>query len=157
MGERGRRPSGRRAPPKPNPNWERGWPPFPCLPLPLPSYPTPTREGGKPTPTRSRNPPLGCAIGGRPSRPPLLYIRRRGHPIDTQVDLLAMCGAPSIDFYLGHIVVVFRRSPTSVTLSSPSTRRCADETLPRPQMDLEFEGRHQLNVCRSRRCRAFST
>ena len=45
------------APPKPNPNWEGGWPPFPSLPLPLPSSPTPTREGGNPTPTGSRTPP----------------------------------------------------------------------------------------------------
>ena len=67
-----------------------------------------------------------------------------GHPIDTQVDFLAVCGAPSTDFHLGHIVVVLRRSPASVTSSSPSTRRRADETLPRPQLDLEFEGHHQV-------------
>ena len=54
-----------------------------------------------------------------------------------------MCGAPSTDFHLGHIVVVLRRSPASVTSSSPSPRRRADETLPRPQLDLEFEGRHR--------------
>ena len=72
--------------PQPNTNWRGGLPPFPALLLPLSSSPTPTREGGKPTPTRSRNPPLGRAIGGRPSPPPLLYIRGGGHPIDTQVD-----------------------------------------------------------------------
>ena len=30
-----------------------------------------------------------------------------------------------------------------VTSSSPSPRRCADGTLPRPQLDQEIEGRHQ--------------
>ena len=50
---------------------------------------------------------------------------------------------PSTDFHLGHIVIVLRRSPASVTSSSLSTRRRADETLPRPQLDLEFEGRHR--------------
>ena len=71
---------GQGGPPKPNPNWEGGRPPFPSVPLPLPSSPTPTREGGKPTPTGSRTPPLGRAIEGRPSPPPLLYIRGRGAP-----------------------------------------------------------------------------
>ena len=66
-----------------------------------------------------------------------------GHPIDTQVDFLAVCGAPSIDFHLGHIVVVLRRSPASVTSSSPSPRRRADGTLPHPQLDQELEGRHR--------------
>ena len=75
----------------------RGRPPFPSLPLHLPSSPTPTREGGKPTPTGSRTPPLGAPppLGRPPS--PLLYKRRRGHPIDTTIDpldLLAVCGAP---------------------------------------------------------------
>ena len=50
---------------------------------------------------------------------------------------------PSIVFHLGHIVVVLRRSPASVTSSSPSSRHRADETLPRPQLDQEFEGRHR--------------
>ena len=50
---------------------------------------------------------------------------------------------PSKDFHLGHIIVVLRRSPASVTSSSPSTRRRADKTLPRPQLELEFEGRHR--------------
>ena len=116
---------------------------FPSLPLPLPSSRTPTRERGKPTPTRSRNPPLGAPHEAGPPPPPLLYIRGGGHPKDTQVDCLTVCGAPSTDFHLGHIVVVLRRSPASVTSSSPSSRRCADETLPRPQLDQEFEGRHR--------------
>ena len=80
---------------------------------------------------------------GRPSPPPLLYIRGRGHPIDTQVDYLAMCSAPSTYFHLGHIVVVLRRSPASVTSLSPSTRRRADATHPRLQLDQEYEERHR--------------
>ena len=48
---------------------------------------------------------------------------------------------PFIDFHLGHIVVVLMRSPVSVTSSS---RRRADETLPWPQLDQEFEGRHRV-------------
>ena len=111
---------------------------FPFLPPPIR-----TRKGGKPTPSRSRNPPLGVHHeAGRPP-PALLYIWGRGHPIDTQVDYLAVCGSPSTDFHLGHIVVVLRRSPAPVTSSSPSPRRRADETLPRPQLDQEYEGRHR--------------
>ena len=49
----------------------------------------------------------------------------------------------SIDFHLGHIVVVLRRSPAPVTSSSPSPRRRANETLPRPQLDQELEGCHR--------------
>ena len=63
--------------------------------------------------------------------------------MNTQVDLLAVCGAPFTVTHLGHIVVVLRRSPASATSSSPSPHCRADETLPRPQLDLEFEGHHQ--------------
>ena len=51
---------------------------------------------------------------------------------------------PSIVYHLGHIVVVLRRSPVPVTSSSPSPRRHADGTLPRPQLDQELEGRHRV-------------
>ena len=44
---------------------------------------------------------------------------------------------------LGHIVAVLRRSPEPVASSSPSPRRRADGTLPRPQLDPEFVRRHQ--------------
>ena len=54
-----------------------------------------------------------------------------------------MCGAPSTVTHLGHIVVVLRQSPAPITSSSPSPRRRADGTLPRPQLDLEFEGCHR--------------
>ena len=50
---------------------------------------------------------------------------------------------PATKFRLDHTVTVLRRSPASVTSSSPSPRRRAGETLPRPQLDLEFEGRHR--------------
>ena len=61
----------------------------------------------------------------------------------TQVDCLVVCGAPSIDFHLGHIVAVLRRSPAPVASSSPSPRRRADESLPWPQLDQEYKGRHR--------------
>ena len=50
---------------------------------------------------------------------------------------------PSTVTHLGHIIVVLRRSPAPVTSSSPSPRRRADETLPRSQLDQEFEGRYR--------------
>jgi hypothetical protein len=77
--------------------------------------------------------------------PPSFIYVARGHPIDTQekICLSRMRCPPSTVTHLGHIVVVLRRSPASVTSSSPSPRRRADETLPRPQLDLEFEGRHR--------------
>ena len=84
VGERRRRL--RWAPPKPNPDWEGGRSPFPSLPLSLPSSPTPTREGGNPTPGRSRT-PLERAI--ERAGPPLLHSFIYGggrDPIDTQVD-----------------------------------------------------------------------
>ena len=46
-------------------------------------------------------------------------------------------------FHLGYTVAVLRRSPASVATSSPSPRRRADGTLPRPQFDQELEGRHR--------------
>ena len=141
VGERRRRPSGRCAP-QAQSELGRGPTPFPSPLLHLPSSPTPTREGGNLLLLGVGIPFGECHREGRPSPPPLLYIRGRGHPIDTQVDLLAVCGAPSIDFHLGHIVVVLRRSLASVT-SSPSPCRHADETLPRPQLDQEYEGRHR--------------
>ena len=50
---------------------------------------------------------------------------------------------PSTVYSSSHIVIVLRRSPTRITSPSPSPRRRADGTLPRHQMDLEFEGRHR--------------
>ena len=50
---------------------------------------------------------------------------------------------PSTVTHLSYIVVVLRQSPVPVTSSSPSPRHRADETLPRPQLYQELEGRHQ--------------
>ena len=66
VGERRREPRRGRARPSPI---RIGWGPDPSFLssfLPLPSSPSPTREGGNPTPGGSRTPP-GCAIEGRPS------------------------------------------------------------------------------------------
>ena len=152
----------RRVPPKPKPNWTRFGPPLSFSPL-LPSLllllGIGKRRGillGLGSPSRiphTWRAPLGTATSSLPS---FIYVVR-GHPIDTQVDLLVVCGAPSTVTHLGHIVVVLRRSPAPVTSSSPSPRHRADGTLPRPQLDQEFEGRPELNVCRSRRCRTFGT
>ena len=80
-------------------------------------------------------PSWGRAKEGWPASPLLLYIRGRGHPIDTQVeqvDLFQPCAVPpSTVSHLGYIVAVLRRSPASVASSSPSSRRRADGTLPR--------------------------
>ena len=83
--------------------------------------------------------PLGPATSSLPS---FIYVAR-GHPNSTSKFLLAVCGAPSTVTHLGHIVVVLRRSPASVTSSSPSPCRRADGTLPRPQLDQEYEGCHR--------------
>src|SRR6266496_4294109 len=75
--------------------------------------------------------------------PPSFIYVARGHPIETQVNPQP-CAVPlSTVTHLGHIVVVLRRSPSPVTSSSPSPRRRADGTLPRPQLDQEFVGRHR--------------
>ena len=86
---------------------------------------------------------MGAPPLGRPPPPSPLYIRGRGHPKGTPKFLLAVCGAPFIETHLGHIVAVLRQSPAPVTSSSPSPRRHADGTLPRPQLDQEYEGRHR--------------
>ena len=143
MEERRRRPGGGRAPPSPIRIGVGGRPAF-LLPL-FSFLPLLLQlgKGGILLPV-GLGLPLGRAI--ERAGPPLLHsfiYGGGGHPIDTQVDCLAMCGAPSTDFHLGHIVVVLRRSPASVTSSSPSPCRRADETLPRPQLDQEFEGCHR--------------
>ena len=100
--------------------------------------PNPTRIGvlvGHPSPW--------CTPCWPASSSPPLYTGAGGHPKGTTDNLLAVCGAPSTVLHLGHIVVVLRRSPAPVTSSSPSPHRRADETLPRPQLDQEFEGRHR--------------
>ena len=85
-------PQGAAAPPLGRrPNWNRFGgrrPPFLLSYSSFPSSPTPTREGGNPTPGGSRT-PLGRAI--ERAGPPLLHsliYGGGGHPIDTQVDQL---------------------------------------------------------------------
>src|SRR3954470_14474650 len=105
LGERERQAA---RPPLASPNWTRGRggaPSFLLFPLPLPCLlllihgrtPSWTRKGGILLPV-GVGLPRARHREGRPSPPPLLYIRGRGHPIDTQVDLrdrfLAVCGAP---------------------------------------------------------------
>ena len=109
---------------------------FPSPSLSLPLFPLRWKEGGGPNPTwtrsPSRTPPMAHPpLGSASSSSPILYILGQGAPQSTIDNLLAMCGAPSTDFHLGHIVVVLRRSPASATSSSPSSRRRAEGTLPR--------------------------
>ena len=129
------------------PNWNRGKGAAPPLPFPTPSlFPS----FFSPTPERKRGILLGLPTLGAPPLGPasfssLLYIRGQGTPQRHKfiIGILAVCGAPSTVTHLGHIVVVLRRSPAPVTSSSPSPRCRADETLPRPQLDQEYEGRHR--------------
>ena len=79
----------------------------------------------------------------------------RGHPIDTQVDFLAVCGAPLHSYTPRSYRRVLRRSPALVTSSSPSPRRHADGTLPRPQLDQEYEGRHRIERVLNTEVRTF--
>ena len=50
---------------------------------------------------------------------------------------------PSTVYSSGHIVAVLRRSPVQITSPSPSPCHRADKTLPQPQLDQQYEGRHQ--------------
>ena len=84
--------------------------------------------------------PLGCL----PSPPTYIYVG--GVALlehTTMIVSRVRHPPPSTVYAFGHIVVVLRRSPVSVTSSSPSSRRRADKTLPRPQLDLEFVGHHR--------------
>ena len=76
------------------------------------------------------------------SSPSFIYVGRRA-PQSTTNNLLAVCSARLHSLTLGHIIVVLRRSLAPVNSSSPSPHRRADETLPRPQLDQELEGRHR--------------
>ena len=86
---------------------------------------------------------MGAPLGaGRP--PPCSFIYGgRGTPKHIKISLSHVrCPLPQFT-HLGHIVVVLRRSLEPVTSSSPSPRRRADGTHPRPQLDQEHEGRHR--------------
>ena len=84
--ERGEGSKGGGAPPKPNPNWEGGRPPF--LPPSSPFLPLLVQlgKGGILLPV-GVGLPMGRAIGG-PALPLLhsFIYGGKGHPIDTQVD-----------------------------------------------------------------------
>ena len=70
-----------------SPNWTReGGAPFLLSPSPFP-FPTPTRKGGVLLPVGVGLPPWRALLGRPPPPPWLLYIRGRGAPHDTQVDL----------------------------------------------------------------------
>src|SRR5215216_146008 len=86
-GRERRQPRGRGAPPQAQSELGRGAGPlFPSLPLSVPSPPSWTRKGGNLLLVGVGILPWGAPHeAGRPP-PTLLYIRRRGHPIDTQVD-----------------------------------------------------------------------
>ena len=73
----------------------------------------------------------------------LLYIRGPGTPWRHNNCSKPCAASLSIVCSSGHIYVVLRRSPARITSLSPSPRRRADETLSRPQLDQEFEGRVQ--------------
>ena len=101
IGKRGGSPQGAVAPlPIGSLNWTRegGAPPFLLLLLSLPSSPLSGKRKGVQL-------GLGVLVGlpsmarplGRPPPPPLLYIRGRGHPIDTQVSLSRVrCPPPQL-------------------------------------------------------------
>ena len=100
--------------------------------------PNPTRTGvlvGLPSPWRA---PCWPACSFTP-----LYTGAGCTPKAQQTISQPCAVPPSTILHLGHIVVVLRRSPALVTSSSPSQCRRADKTLPRPQLDLEFVGRHR--------------
>ena len=87
--------------------------PSPPIPSPfLPSWWTPTRTW---SPSRTPHPGRTSALAGLLLLHPL-YTEARGTP-KRQVELhdrsLAVCGAPSTIFHLGHIVAVLRRSPAT--------------------------------------------
>ena len=104
-------------------------------------------EGGNPTPGGSRTPP-GRAIGAGPlSPPPLLYIRGQGHPIDTTIDLLAVCGAPSTIIHLDNIVAVLRRSPASVEHHHRHHAVVLTELSLKARLDRSSRDVIELNVC----------
>ena len=109
----------------------------------LPSPSAKTRKGGGRIGVGAQ---VGLGLLGRPlaASSPLqpIYMWGEGAP-RTHKFLLTVCCAPLAATHLGHIVVVLRRSPMSVTSSSPSPRRRADGTVPRPQLGQEIEGRHR--------------
>ena len=95
--------------------------------------------------------PLGRAIErAGPPPPPLLYIRGGGHPLETQqliIDLLAVCGAPSTIFHLGHIIAEFRRSPAPVEHHHRHHAVVLTELSLKARLDRSSRDVIELNVC----------
>ena len=93
---------------------------------------------------------MGARQGGPAGLPsPPLYMEQ-GHPIDTQVDqvdLLAVCGAPSTDFHLGHIVAEFRQSPAPVEHHHRHHAVVLTELISGASLDRRPEIVIELNVC----------
>ena len=129
-GEKGLK-GGRAPSPWTGPNWtrERGRP-LPSFSFSL-QFSYSNKERRSPTPGGSRTPPLARPPPSRRPPPSSFIYGGKGHPKTQQliIDLLAVCGAPSTIIHLGHIVAVLRRSPASVTSSTPSLCRRADRTL----------------------------
>ena len=147
------------SPPSPNRTRKGGGAPLSSFPSPL-SFSTKAR-GGSPTPGGSRTPP-GAPLGGRPHLPPPSFIYGgRGAPLDTQVDhrdrSLAVCGAPSTIFHLGHIVAVLRRSPASVEHHHRHHAVVLTKLSLNTRLDRSSRDVIELNVCRTWRCRTFGT
>ena len=71
--------------------------------------------------------------------------------MDTQVDLrdrsLAVCGAPSTIFHLGHIVAVLRRSPATVEHQDRHHAIVLTELFPDTLLDRSPGIVIELNVC----------
>ena len=83
--------------------------------------------------------------------PPSFIYGGKGAPQDTQVDLrdcsLAVCGAPSTIFHLGHIVAVLRRSPATVEHQDRHHAFVMTELIPDTLLDRSLGIVIELNVC----------
>ena len=113
---------------------------------------------GSLAPTRRRTPPLSLARLGQPASPLLLYIRGRGH-LRTHLiyDILAVCGAPSTILHLDNNVAELRRSPASVEHHHHHHAVVLTKLTLNTRLDRSSKDIIKLNVCRTRRCHAFST
>ena len=108
-------------------------------------------EGGNPTPGGSRTPPRARHREGQPSPSSTPLYTGRGAPLgDTTIvplDLLAVCGAPSIIIHLGHTVAVLRRSPASVEHHHRHHAVVLTELSLKARLDQSSRDVIELNVC----------
>ena len=72
-------------------------------------------------------------------------------------DILAVCGAPSTILHLDNTVAELRRSPASVEHHHRHHAVVLTELIPDTLLDRSPGIVIELNVCRTRRCRAFGT